>query len=144
MSHFEIEQKIWNKIYQDNKCSSHFEYEKDISTGKYILKLITYNPKNLAVFLAYESKGKDKLEVTRNILNMIEQTNNQDVYQYSLIWKKSSKNTPATKPLKDMTDTDNITTYTSIFKAKNIGQLLDKFHFQEHDYEILEIKKLNI
>lgn len=127
MSHFIIEKKIWDKIFQDNGCSSHFEYEKDISTGKYILKLITYNPKHQVVFIAYQAKGKDKLEVTKNILTMVEEPGNTELQNYSVSWIKKNKEV-----------------YTSFFKTRDIQHLLEKFNFQKNEsIQINEIKKID-
>ena len=126
MSHFIIEKKIWDKIFKDNGCSSHFEYEKDISTGKYILKLITYNPKHQVVFIAYQAKGKDKLETTKNILNMIEEPDNAELNNYSVSWINKKEK------------------YISFFKAKDIHHLLEKFNFQKNEsIQINEIKKID-
>ena len=64
---FEGENQIQNLIKNDNNCSAHFEYNKNLINNIYELVVTTYNPKHKTSFLLHKISGKNRIDTLLNL-----------------------------------------------------------------------------
>lgn len=89
-----------------------FDYEEDEAGSGAQLHLITLNPRHNQSFLFHASKGPDKLEALREMLDYV-RTYKDRTSSYTVQWSAKGENV----------------LNTSYFRAKNVLEALDKLFY---------------
>jgi hypothetical protein len=107
-----LENKIRELIFDDNKNSTHFEYD-EVEDGRKNIKLITLNRKTGATFLLTESTKNNEIDALIDIHDFL--TVNDFAHTFTIKWY--TKGVPSDRP------------NTSKFTGRTMYEALDKFYF---------------
>lgn len=117
---YKIEEEIRELIFNDNKNSTHFEYEK-LTDEIFQVKVITLNKRTNATFLLASSKGNSESDAIQNALDNISSL--EGYHTFTIKWY--IKGEKADRPFK------------SKFKALDIYKALDKFYHGNNDTKVI-------
>jgi len=120
----ELQQKIIDQIYNDNKVTPHFDYH-DVQDGKKTLTMITSNPVHKELFTLYTTKAhQSELECLDEVLNYLKSVKEPDSghFNYQIVWFRKS---------------DPKERFTSYFTGKDYLEIITKFYENKDPQEFI-------
>ena len=135
---FQLEKEITDIIFNDNGCSTHFQWgsnnESNSTQAKYQLNLVTYNPIHKTQFLLHtiteeigdiellwQEKEEIETKILRDMLYYLQQRK-KHVYYYTVKWSYKKDDSNAGEEFKE-----NV----SYFNGNDIQEIINKFFFQK-------------
>ena len=143
ISKYQLERKISDLIYKDNKCTAHFiwEYKPKGNYGDVVniigtleLKVVTLNPAHETHFLLhhisknlYDNVNIEDLycKILEEVINILETKNDSTIFHYAIGWRDTSN------------DALKFNTITSYFSGKNFKDIMEKFFFEKCEDNII-------
>lgn len=131
---YTLENQIQNLVFNDNKCSVHFDYTYSDKLKHLTLSVHTFNPVHKTTFLLYSTSiytdgKKDQLDKFK--VKLLEEVSNylkaniepKQNMSYTVHWRKNSSE------------------HTSYFSGKTFPEIVDKFFIgkNHHDYVIIKM-----